>query len=280
MRLLVIALLALAGLLVAADFGAAALAESAVSRQMRSELGLADDPAVRINGFPFLTQAVSGHYSGIDVEANRIAVGPLRELSVSAQLRDVEAPLAMLLGSGEKTLVVGEVEGTVRVPAGDIERLVPEVVDLRIETLDQGALEQTAEDSDAPALADLDPERTVRLVATSTLPESLPESLSVTVPGLAAGDEVEVRVLTSLELADGLIRIVPRDVQLGGQPQLPTIPAMLQSSFSRMFAVPIDPGALPLQVTPTDVRASNGLLEISGTASDLTLGSGSPLSTG
>jgi hypothetical protein len=166
MRRLIIALLVLAGLLVAADFGSAALAESAVSRQMRSQLDLADDPAVRINGFPFLTQAVAGRYSSVNVDASRIEVGQLQELSVTAQLRDVDAPLSMLLGSGEKTLRVREVEGTVRVPAKDVERLVPGVQDLRIETLDGDALEQIAEDAEDPALAGLDPQRTVRLVGT------------------------------------------------------------------------------------------------------------------
>jgi hypothetical protein len=41
--------------------------------------------------------------------------------------------------------------------------------------------------------------------------------------------------------------------------------------------VRIDPGALPLRATPTDLRAVNGNLEISGTAADLVLGAGSPL---
>jgi hypothetical protein len=276
MRRLVIALLVLAGLLVAADFGSAALAESAVSRQMRSQLGLADDPAVRINGFPFLTQALGGEYGSVDVDANRISVGELQELSVSAQLRDVEAPLSMLLGSGEKTLKVREVEGTVRVPADDLERLVPDVTDLRIETLDANALEQAAEDLGDPELTGLDPERSVRLVGTSTLPASLPVSL----PGLSAGDEIEVTVIAALELGEGRIRIVPRNVQLGGSDDLPDIPAPLQRRFTEMFAVPIDPGALPLEVTPTDVRAVNGQLEVSGKARDLVLGPSSPLSAG
>ncbi|MCO1659233.1 LmeA family phospholipid-binding protein [Pseudonocardia humida] len=277
MRRLVIALLVLAGLLVAADFGSAALAESAVSRQMRSQLGLVDDPAVRINGFPFLTQAISGTYSSVDVDASRISVGKLQELSVSAQLRDVDAPLAMLLGSGPKTLEVGEAEGIVRVPADDLERLVPDVADLRIETLDANALEQAAEDSDDPALAELDPERSVRLVGTGTLPASLPVSL----PGLSGGDEIEVTVIASLELSDGRIRTEPRDVQLGGAAQdLPNIPSALLSWFADKFEVPIDPGTLPLEVVPTDVRAVNGQLEVSGEASGLTLGPGSPLSAG
>ena len=97
MRRLVIALLVLIGILVVADFGAAALAESAVSRQMRSQLSLADDPSVRINGFPFLTQAVSGQYSSVDVAAQRISVGQLQELGVRTQLRNVsgETPISL-----------------------------------------------------------------------------------------------------------------------------------------------------------------------------------------
>lgn len=273
MRRLVIALLVLAGLLVAADFGSAALAESAVSRQMRAQLDLVDDPAVRINGFPFLTQAISGTYSSVDVDANRISVGELEELSVSAQLRDVDAPLAMLLGSGAKTLKVREAEGTVRVPAADLERLVPGVADLRIETLDGNALEQAAEDADDPALADLDPERTVRLVGTGSLPVSL--------PGLSGDDEIEVTVIASLGLTDGRIRIEPRNVELGGAAQdLPSIPSALLNGFADRFEIPIDPGTLPLEVTPTDVRAVNGQIEVSGEAADLVLGAGSPLSAG
>ena len=114
MRRLVIALLVLVGVLVVADFGAAALAESAVSRQMRTQLALADDPSVRINGFPFLTQAVAGKCGSVESprSASPSASG---ELGVRTQLRDVEAPLPMLLGSGEKTLQVRAAEGTVRI---------------------------------------------------------------------------------------------------------------------------------------------------------------------
>jgi hypothetical protein len=263
MRRLVIALLVLAGLLVAADFGSAALAESAVSREMRTQLGLADDPSVRINGFPFLTQAISGQYSSVDVDAKRITVGQLKELSVSAQLRDVQAPLSMLLGSGAKTLQVNEVEGTVQVPAKDLERLVPDVADLRIETLDQNALDQVADDADDPALAQMDPKHTVRLAGTGTL----------------LGQKADLTVIAALELADGQIRITPKNVQLGGNAAT-KIPTQVQRTLTQLFTIRIDPGKLPLQVTPTDVRAQNGTLEVSGKARDLTLGPGSPLSAG
>ena len=256
MRRLVIALLVLIGVLLVADFGAAALAESAVSRQMRAQLALADDPSVRINGFPFLTQAVAGEYRSVDVDAQRISLGQLRELGVRAQLRDVEAPLPMLLGSGEKTLQVRAAEGTVRIPANDVQRLVPGVTKLRIETVDEGALERAIDDGADVSVGDLDPDKAVRLVGTGSL----------------LGQQAEIAVIAELQLADGQIRIVPRDIRLS-TPGAPAIPAAAQQTLQRLFTLRIDPGSLPLQVTPTKLRATpDGALEISGRARDLTLG--------
>lgn len=255
MRRLVIALLVLVGLLIAVDFGAAALAESAVSRQMRDEIGLADDPSVRINGFPFLTQALAGQYSSIDVDAARISVGPLREVELSAELMDVTAPLSVLLGSGPKTVRVQQAEGTVRVGPGDLERLVPGVERVRIETIDAKALQRAVTDGADPSLAELDPDRSARIVATPTV----------------LGLEIEVAVVAVLELADSRARIVPRDVRLADGTGLP-VPPDVQRSLLQLFAIPVGAGTLPLQVTPTTFRANEGALEISGTAADLVLG--------
>ena len=256
MRRLVIALLALVGVLVVADFGAAALAESAVSRQMRTQLALADDPSVRINGFPFLTQAVAGKYGSVDVDAQRISLGQLRELGVRAQLRDVQAPLPMLLGPGEKTLLVRAAEGSVRIPANDVQRLLPGIEKLRIETLDEGALEKAVDDGADVSIADLDPDEAVRLVGTSNL----------------LGQSTEVTVIATLELVENRIRIVPQDVRLAGTDS-PAIPGPVRQSLQRLFTITIDPGTLPLQVAPTKLRATpDGALEISGRARDLTLG--------
>jgi LmeA-like phospholipid-binding len=264
MRRLVIALLVLAGLLVVADFGAAALAESAVSRQMRSQLALTDDPSVRINGFPFLTQAVAGEYGSVDVAAERISLGQLREIGVRAQLRDVEAPLSMLLGSRPKTLQVRAAEGTVRIPANDIQRLVPGVQKLRIETVDEGALERAIDDGADVSLSDIDPDEAARLVGTTTL----------------FGQDVEVAVIAVLEIVDGQIRVSPRDIRIGGS-DAPPLPAATRQSLQRLFTLRIDPGSLPLQVTPTKLQATpDGALEISGRARDLTLGDSSTASGG
>ena len=54
------------------------------------------------------------------------------------------------------------------------------------------------------------------------------------------------------------------------------LPVALQRTLSRLFTLTLDPGALPLQVTPTTLRASSGGLEISGLTGRLVLGAGAP----
>lgn len=257
MRHLVIALIVLVGLFglfVVVDFGAAAVAESAVSRQMREQIGLVDDPSVRINGFPFLTQALAGEYRSVDIEAARITVGELRDIEVVARLRDVQAPLSMLLGSGPKTLLVQEAEGTVRIGPDDLQRLLPGVEKLRVETLDARTLRRAVEDGGEASLTEIDPDSAVRLVGTSTL----------------LGQELTVSVIAVLELDGDQARVVPRDVRLGDGDA--PLPAAVQQGVRRIFTLRVDPGDLPLKVTPTTLRARDGALEISGTAEDLVLG--------
>lgn len=256
MKRLIVGLLVLVGLLVAVDFGAAAVAESAVSRQMREQIGLRDDPQVRINGFPFTVQALSGRYSSVDVAAPRLQVGELQEVEVVAQLRDVRAPLSQLLGSGPRTLLVGSADGTVRVGADDLERLVGGVERLRIETVDTEALEQLVEDGGDAELADLDPDRTARLVGTTPV----------------LGSPTEVAVLVVLDLRDGVVRLEPRDVRLQGSSE--PLPRTVQDAVRAAFAVEVEPGSLPLQVVPDELRAVDGVLEVSGSATDLVLGAG------
>ena len=80
----------------------AALAESAVSRHMREQLNLSDDPSVRVYIFPFLVQVVAGTYRSVDVTAEHISVGPLRDVQLRTQLRGVQVPLSELLGGGPR----------------------------------------------------------------------------------------------------------------------------------------------------------------------------------
>ncbi|GAY09245.1 DUF2993 domain-containing protein [Pseudonocardia sp. N23] len=263
MKRLLIALVVLVGALLAADYGTAALAESAVSRQMRAQLALTDDPDVRINGFPFLTQAISGDYRSIDVSATHLSVGPLREVEVRAQLRDVNAPLSMLLGSGPKSFTVAEADGTVRIDADDLQRLMPGVTKMRIENIDRGTVTDLVDEGGRSSLLGIDLDSSARVVGT------------LTVPGIG---EKEVAVIASFLLDGRDILIVPQDVRIddGHGDRLP-LPTTLVRTLSDEFGLRISPGTLPFEVTPRLLRPRDGTIEISGTIENMTIGGASPL---
>lgn len=254
MRRLIIILLVLVGLAVAADFGSAALAESAVSRQMRGQLGLVDDPSVRINGFPFLTQAITGRYPSIDVDATRIPYGSFKELEITAQLHDVTAPLGMLLGSGQKTIEVASADGTVKIDAADLERLVPEASKVRIESVDKTTLQQAVKNGADASVGKLDPDHAARLVGTVSF----------------FGKTAEIAEIATLELSKGKADIVPVDVRLSDGTGLP-VPGSVQKQILNLFRIPLYDGDLPFSVAADTFRAQDGTLQISGTAENLTL---------
>lgn len=254
MRRFVIGLLVLAGLAVAIDFGAAALAESAVSRQMRGQLRLADDPAVRINGFPFLTQAIAGSYPSVDVDAKRIAAGPFQQLELSVHLHDVRAPLSTLIGSATPTVHVTTADGTVQVDAADLQRLVPVLTKAHIEAVDAAALGAVVARGADPALAALDPARVARLVGTIDV----------------LGQPVDIAVLVTMRVDGDHAVIAPQDIRLADGTGLPLPTAVVRELLAR-FEEPLDTGGLPLSVEPTSFAVVDDTLAISGTAANLTL---------
>ncbi len=251
-------LIALVVLALGADYAAAALTESFVSKQMRAQLNLADDPSVRINNFPFLPQALTGRYRSVDVNADHMAIGPLRDVQVRTQLRNVTAPLSQLL-AGSRTVAVREVEGTVRIGAPDIERLLPGVDKFYIDRIDANGLEEAVEDGADPALLQLDPATATRMGGTVEV----------------LGEEQQVDVIAELQLSDAQAQIVPRDVRLG-DPDADPLPAPVQRALASLFTLRLDPGDLPLEVTPTRLRATSGGLEVSGLTGRLVLGGGVP----
>ena len=79
-------------------------------------------------------------------------------MQVRSQLRDVSAPLSQLLGDGPRTVTVREAEGTVRIEAPDLERLIRDAGDvpvdkLYIDGIDADGLERAVEDGADPRAA-------------------------------------------------------------------------------------------------------------------------------
>jgi hypothetical protein len=265
---LIIIFVVLAGLLVGADFGLAAFAEHTISQKAREQLNhnLSDDPSVTIHGFPFTTQALSGDYSQISVYAAGVRVDKLSDVDISAELKNVTAPLSDLLAGNTKSIKIGTLEGAVTIKASDIARISPldKVEDLKIEPSTEEYVktgQDTMTDEQRKADAEQDkPAAGIRLSGYVQI----------------AGQKVEIFCFAMIELKDNGINILPQRLQFGNDKETTVVPASVQKVLLPDFEARINGGQLPFDVQPTAVRVSSGSVTLKGKANDVTF-SGKPV---
>jgi LmeA-like phospholipid-binding len=247
-RKLIIVVLLVVTLAVAADFAAAAAAEHLVAAQLRQQAGLSHDPSVRINGFPFLTQALAGRYPTIEVQASGLSVQRLHDLDVEATLHDVEAPLSQVSAGNLQSVRVARVEGRVRITDSDLGRAIG-VDDLRIQQPPSAA---------HPASGKYAP---IQLVATTHF----------------AGQHIEVVGIGVIELTGDLVRITINEVQPSRDGAgAVNLPPALRHTMLTTLSTDVKPGTLPFAVTPTRVWVQTGSVVVEGRATDVTLRAGGP----
>jgi hypothetical protein len=103
------------------DRYAARVAAGQIATAVQRDAKLAQKPHVKIQGFPFLTQAADGKYKHIDVTATDIfqrgePVGSVLKLDFAG----VRIPLSKALHGDVATVPVHEVTGTVAIPFSDL----------------------------------------------------------------------------------------------------------------------------------------------------------------
>jgi uncharacterized membrane protein len=123
-RKLLITLVVLAVLLVAADFGARAFAESKTADAVQSELGLATVPDVSIEGFPFLLHAVQGQYPEVIITAGNIDNGLLPGMRAVANLSQVALPLQDAINGTADNLTAAATTVQLSVPLTSLQAAV------------------------------------------------------------------------------------------------------------------------------------------------------------
>ncbi len=268
-KITIVVVVVLVGLLVGADYGLAAAAEYQVSKKMRSELNLADDPSVDIHGFPFITQAIAGDYHDITVNATGVpAKNTLRDLEVDADLHDVRVRLSDLLSGNVSQVRVDEVDGQVKVKASDIGRLL-NIPDLTINPISldvvagvgaQDALDQR-EKLQNPGVAN---------------PLTSEAGVLLTGSILIAGEKTTVNAYGVISLDNGGVSITPKKLQLTNGLVSGTLPDSLLQTFAHFFATSLNSKSLPLPfaVQATGVEVESGAIVVQGKADNILLSAG------
>ena len=111
MRRAIVVVLGLLLVLVGLDFAARAAAQAVVARDVQTTEGLAQQPDVQVNGFPFLLQALRGRYDDVRVKLQGVpAGGTLRLDDVDARLTGVHVSLSTVLRRGRERVPVDAVQ--------------------------------------------------------------------------------------------------------------------------------------------------------------------------
>ncbi|MCU1674024.1 MAG: uncharacterized protein JWN77_2137 [Frankiales bacterium] len=118
----VVWLLVLVALLVGADRVAAVVAGRVVAGQLQSAGELSVKPSVSFGGFPFLTQAVRGRYSAVEVSASDVAAGGERLSQFDADLAGLRLPLSAALSGNVARVPVDGVDARVVLSYADLQR--------------------------------------------------------------------------------------------------------------------------------------------------------------
>ncbi|GAA5122862.1 DUF2993 domain-containing protein [Haloechinothrix salitolerans] len=259
-------------LLVAADFGFAAVAEHQVSQQTREQLNLNDDPAVTIHGFPFTTQALGGEYEHITLSADGVAVrDTLRNLHLIAELRDVTAPLNDVLEGNTDAIEIGELEGKIKIRQRDIGRLI-KLPNLDIEPAAE-AYVKSGDEKDKVSVADLDKRRD----AMDDFPETAGVRLAATTR--IAGTQTEIVAYGILELTETSVAIEPHRLEIGHENGRTVVPPQVRQNLLPQFRTTISPGSLPFNVRPSGVAVQQGAVIVQGKANNVTFAEGAALTS-
>jgi hypothetical protein len=116
---LVLVALALAAAL--ADRVGAGLAERKASEFVSEPFG--HPASVRVHGTPFLTQALRGRYSDVEVSGGGLQVGEMSGATLDAHLHNVLLPLGELLGGRTSQLTCQRITGRIVLPYGELARV-------------------------------------------------------------------------------------------------------------------------------------------------------------
>lgn len=268
-KITIIVVIVLIGLLVGADYGLAAAAEYQVSKKMRAQLNLADDPSVDIHGFPFITQAIAGDYHDISINATGVpAENTLRDLEIDADLHDVHVKLGDILSGNVSQVQVDEVDGQVKVKASDIGRLL-NIPDLTINPISldtvsgvgaQDALDQQEKAQHPGEANPLTSEAGVLL--TGSIP--------------IAGIKTTVDAFGILSLNNGGVQITPKRLKLSNGLVSANLPDSVLQTFMGNFQTTLTSKSLhlPFGVQATGVEVESGAIVVQGKATNILLTAG------
>ncbi len=140
----VIAATVTVAILVVVDRFVAYGAETLIAGQIRAARNLTQSPSVSIAGFPFLTQAITGHYGHVHITLNGLVASQLRIDQIDADLSAVTLPLHDVIDRSVARIPIARTTERIQLRYDDLTRFVRrQSPELRLSYGDNGLLRVT-----------------------------------------------------------------------------------------------------------------------------------------
>lgn len=111
-------------IVVVADRALHYAAQNEIAKRVSQQYEMSTEPEVTIAGIPFLTQAIGGEYSEINIVTGALTVEQVQLERVDVTASDVEAPLGSLMSEPEA--VADTAEATALLPYSEVQKRLPE----------------------------------------------------------------------------------------------------------------------------------------------------------
>jgi len=231
---------------VGVDYGISIYAEYRLSCSVRAAAHLRSDPFVAIVAFPFLTQAVRGHYDELEIKANAVDQAVLGTASLEATLHAVDLNHAPWLIGPDTTLVVGELESRILIDSLHLGRYLG-MSDLMVEA-------PTREISDATG---------------GTTGSGISDSHGLVFTGTPRQAGFDHRVTVSVDVAiaaddQATLVLTPTGILTGPDTANRSVPADRRDAVLRAFTARLPHQRLPFGVAPTAVGARGSDVIVEG----------------
>ncbi len=247
-RILAILGLVVIVLLVALDRIGVLVAEDTVAKQARNQLAsqnvtTSGNPSVTIDGFPFLTQVLAGHYDKINIVVPQPTSKGIKLDSLNVTATGVNAPTGTVI-SGNGKINADHVVGTAQIDWAAFEEMI-----------DLSGVKQYG----------IDPS-TLRITGTDG------GSISLAAPVTLLGQSFSAIASGSVALSQDILHVKITKIAASGGTLEPAVAAALQTLVAQLtFDVRVP--ELPYHLVLQKITTTSGGVEITAAADNVTLAS-------
>src|ERR1700742_4572980 len=238
---------------VGVDYGTSIYAEYQLSRNVRKAANLGSDPFVAILAFPFIPQAIHGHYNELEIKANGIDHVPTGKATLEATMHSIDLTYASWLIRPGAKLPVGKLESRIIIDSTHLGRYFG-MGDLMVEA-------PPAETNDATG---------------GTTESGISGSHGLVFSGTPKSINFDHRVSTSMDISiapddPATLVFTPTGILTGPDTANQTVPDDKRDAVLHAFAARLPNQRLPFGVAPRTVGARGSDVIIEGITTGVTV---------